>query len=133
LVIVTVSMKNFQARVTDRATVDASGSDYRLRLRMRGEPQRAGGTGRVKPDFLPPSGFTAMTMKLPMMSPAQRHRELVADFAGERPILGKAQMMRIARLTSANQASLLGDEPHMLAIANASRFWVRQHRLVDRC
>ena len=56
-----------------------------------------------------------------MMAPAQRYREFVADFAAESLILRKAQMMGVARLTTADQAGLLGDKPHMIAIANASR------------
>ena len=41
-------------------------------------------------------------------------------------------MMGIARLTTADQAGLLGDKLHMLAIANAPRLGMRQHRLVNR-
>jgi hypothetical protein len=71
-------------------------------------------------------------MDLTVVSAAQRDRELVADFASEGSVLGKAQMMGIAGLTPADQAGLPGDEPHMVAIANAPRFGMRQHGLVDR-
>ena len=37
-------------------------------------------------------------MQLPMMTAAERDGELVADFETERSGLGKAQVMRIARL-----------------------------------
>ena len=47
-------------------------------------------------------------------------------------ILRKAQMMGVARLASADQAGLLSDKVHMLAIANAPRFGMRQHGFVDR-
>ena len=80
----------------------------------------------------PPSGFIAVAMDLAMMAPAQRDRELVAHFASEGPGLGEAQVMRIAWLPSADQARLLGNEPHMVAIANAPRFGARQHGLVYR-
>ena len=67
-----------------------------------------------------------------MVSAAQRDRELVADFASEGPTLRKAQMMGIARLTPADQAGLLSDEPHMVAITNTPPFGMCQHGLVDR-
>ena len=54
----------------------------RLDHRMRREPQRASGTGRIEPKFLPPAGFITVTMDLTMMSPAKRNRELIADLAG---------------------------------------------------
>jgi len=73
-----------------------------------------------------------MTMDLAMMSPAEWDCELVADPAAERSVLRKAQMVGIAWLASADQAGLLDNKPHMLAIANAPRLGMRQHRLVDR-
>ena len=57
-----------------------------------------------------------------MMAAAERHRELIADLAAERPWLGKAQMVRIGGRATANQTGLLDDEPHVLAIANSARF-----------
>jgi hypothetical protein len=66
-----------------------------------------------------------MTMQLAMMAAAQRDGELIADLAGERPALGKAQVMGIARLTAADQARLLGDEIHVVAVANAPWLGVR--------
>ena len=62
---------------------------------MRLQPQRAGGGGRVDASLLPPGRFVAAAMDLAMMAAAERHRELVADLAAERPMLGEAQMMRI--------------------------------------
>src|SRR5262249_18583226 len=63
--------------------------DCRLRLRVRREPQRAGGPGRIEPEFLPPSGFIAVTMQLAMMSPTERYREFVADLATEGRVCAK--------------------------------------------
>lgn len=51
---------------------------------MRGEPQHAGGTGRIEPEFFPPPGFITVTMQLAMMPPTERHSEFVADLAAER-------------------------------------------------
>jgi len=56
------------------------------------EPEHTGCDGRINPDSRPPCGFIAVTMDLAMMSPAQWHRELIADFAAQRPALGKAQV-----------------------------------------
>jgi hypothetical protein len=46
---------------------DARSLGHRLRLRMRHEPQRAGGPGRIEPEFLPPPGFITVTMDLAMI------------------------------------------------------------------
>ena len=67
-----------------------------------------------------------------MMTAAERDGEFVADLAGERPALGKAQVMGIARLTAADDAGLLRDEAHVVAIADAPRLGVGQDGLVDR-
>lgn len=99
---------------------------------MRREPQRVCSPVGIEPEFLPPPGFIALTMEFAMMSPAERDCELVADFASECSILGKTQMMGIARLPSADQAGLLGHKSHVVAIANAPQFGMRQQRLVDR-
>jgi hypothetical protein len=60
---------------------------------MRREPQRASGAPRVKPEFLPTPGFIAVTMQLAMMSPAERHREFIADLAAECTRLREPQMV----------------------------------------
>ena len=48
---------------------------------MRLQPQRAGGDGWIKAGIFPPCGFIATAMGLAMMTPAQRHGELIADLA----------------------------------------------------
>jgi hypothetical protein len=62
--------------------------------RMRFEPQRARRNRRIHTDPVPPGSFVT-TMKLPMMTAAQRHRELIADLASECAALCKTQVMRI--------------------------------------
>ena len=42
-------------------------------------------------------------MKLPMMPAAERHYELIADLKTDGSRLSKPQMMRIARLSAADQ------------------------------
>ena len=98
-------------------------------LRMGFKPQGARSAGGIEPKLLPPRRFIAVTVNFAMVSPAQRDREFVTDFAAERAVL---QMVGVTRMTSADQAGLLGNKAHMLAIANMPRFRVRQHRLVDR-
>ena len=82
---------------------------------MRREPQRACGLVRIEPEFLPPPGFITVTMQLAMMSPAEWHREFVADLATERTRLREAQMVRIGWQPAADQARLLDHMPDMIA------------------
>ena len=68
---------------------------WSCRQRMRLQPQRAGNDIRVDTGLLPPRGFIATAMDLPMMAPAQRHGELIADLASERAVLREAKVMGI--------------------------------------
>ena len=63
--------------------------------RMGLQPQRAGRSGWVNANLLPPSRFVSSPMQLAMMAAAKRHCELVADLATECLPLDKAQMMRV--------------------------------------
>ena len=74
---------------------------------MRLKPQGPGGGKWIDRGLAPPLSFIAVTVELTMMPAAQRHRELIADLAPERPALCKAQMMGIARPTAADEARLL--------------------------
>jgi hypothetical protein len=94
------------------------------------KPQGARGAGGIEPKLLPPRRFIAVTVNFTMVSPAQRDREFVTDLAAERPVLRKAQMMRVTRPATANQASLPCDKPYMLAIAHAPRLGMDQDRFV---
>ena len=76
-------------------------------MSMGFKPQCARRAGGIEPKLLPPRRFVAVTMNFAMVSPAQRDRELVADFTAERPVLGKAQVMGVAGLSSADQTGLL--------------------------
>ena len=79
-------------------------------LRVRLKPQRACSAGRIESELQPPCGFVAVVMQFAVMSSAQWDGELVADFAAEGSILCKAQMVGIARLPSADETRLRGDE-----------------------
>jgi hypothetical protein len=61
---------------------------------------------RIDVQVFPPSHFIAGLMQLPMMTGAERYRELVADFETQRSGLRKPQVMRIGRLPAADQAGL---------------------------
>ena len=88
---------------------------------MRLQPQAPGSDGRINASIFPPCGFIATAMDLTMVSPAERHGELIADLAAKRPVLGKAQMMGIGWRAAANQTRLLGDKPDVLAVADPVR------------
>ena len=72
-----------------------------------------------------------MTMKLAVMTTTERHGELVADLAAERPALGKAQVMGVGGFTAADQTSLLRHKAHMVAIADAPRLGMGENGLID--
>ena len=101
--------------------------------RMRFKPQRPRGAGRIKPKLLPPRRFVTVTVNFAMMSPAQWHCEFVTDLVAERTNLREAQVVRIGRPSTANQASLFDDMPDMVAITNATWFREDQCALIDLC
>ena len=72
-----------------------------------------------------------MTVQFAVMSTAERHGELVADLAAERPALRKAQVMGVGRFTAADQTRLLRHKAHMVAIADAPRLGMGENGLID--
>jgi hypothetical protein len=94
---------------------------------MRLEPKRTGSDSRIKACVCPPCGFVARAMDLTVMVAAQRHSELIADFAPESAVLHETQMMRIRWLTAANETGLFGP------VTNAARLRIGQMGLVDAC
>jgi hypothetical protein len=70
-------------------------------------------------------------MHLAVMSPAQWHGELIADFAPERQRLRKAQVVGISRTAAADQARLLGNGFHMIPVAYPTRRRQGQHGFID--
>ena len=77
------------------------------------------------------SRSVAKPVDLTMMSPAQRHREFIADLAPERATLHEAQVMCVRWQTAANQTRLLGNRFDVVPIANSPRLRSRQCSLVD--
>jgi hypothetical protein len=61
-------------------------------------------------------------MQLPVMGAAERYRELVADLLSESAGLGESQVMRVARLSAADKARLLGHEAQVFPVAQPPRF-----------
>jgi hypothetical protein len=98
---------------------------------MHFEPQHAGHAGRIDPDIPPPCRFIAASMDLAMVPSAQRDSELIADLAFQRAALGKAQVMSIRRLPSANQARLPGNISNVISVTNSARLRQRQHALMN--
>ena len=101
------------------ACVDAF-SPWGGRQRMGLKPKRPGCSRRIGTGLLPPCRFVTAAMDFAMVSAAEWHGEFVAHLAAKRPILGKAQMVRIGWRAAADQTGLLDDEPHVFAVAYPS-------------
>ena len=78
----------------------------RRRFWVRLLPKPLGDLQCIDVEVLPPDHFIASLMQPPMMAPAERYGELVADFETERSGLGKSQVMRIGGLPAADEARL---------------------------
>ena len=78
----------------------------RRRFWVRLLPKPLGNLQGIDFQILPPGHLIAGLMQLPMMTAAERHGELVADFETQRSGLGKPQVMRIGRLPATDQAGL---------------------------
>ena len=99
-----LSLCNFVVLVSD-------GNRYfRFALATTLLPKPFGDFQRVDIEILPPCHFVAGLMQLPMMAPAERHGELVADLHADGAGLGKAQVVRIGWLPPADEARLRGNE-----------------------
>src|SRR5262245_8097210 len=68
---------------------------------------------RIDLQVFPPSHLVTRVMQLPMMPTTEWYSELIADFQANGARLGKSKMMRIARLSSADQTRLGRDELQM--------------------
>ena len=70
-------------------------------------------------------------MQLAVMAAAQRHRELVTYFLTQGPPLRIAYVMGVARLATANQARMRGNESQMSLVPQTFWFGDGKHALVD--
>ena len=73
---------------------------------MRLLPKALGRFERVDLVIGPPGFFIGGLVQLPVMAAAERYGELVADFEAQGARLRKPEMMRVARLSSADETRL---------------------------
>ena len=85
-------------------------------------PEPVGDGDGIDAHLQPPFLFFGGAMDLPMMHPAERHRELIADLAAECPGLCEAQMMGVGGLAAANQTGLRRDKLAVALVAQSARF-----------
>jgi hypothetical protein len=79
--------------------------------------------GRIYADLLLPCRLIAAAMDLAMMTAAERHCEFIAHLSIQRLIAAqKRRWCGSGGVRTANQTWPFGDEPYVLAIANAARF-----------
>ena len=95
-------------------------------------PKVLGGLQGIDPEVFPPGLFIARLIQLSMVTAAERHGEFIADFKAHRSRLGKAQMMRVTWLASADQTRLAGHELQMRLVAQPFGFAEGEFTLVDR-
>ena len=69
-------------------------------------PKAPGDLQRFDLEVFPPGHLIAGLMQLPVMTAAEGHGELVADFEADGSGLGKPQVMRIAGLPAADETGL---------------------------
>ena len=62
-------------------------------------------------------------MQLPVMGPTERDNELIAHLSAQCRRLRKAQVVRVARLASANDTGLGRDKPPVRFIAQSECLW----------
>src|SRR5262249_22483947 len=92
-------------------------------------PKLLGNIERVDVGGLPPGLFIADAMHLAMVHPAERHRELVACLAPERPWLCVAQVVWVGWLAAADEARLPSNIAQMVFVAIAARLSDRERSL----
>jgi hypothetical protein len=69
---------------------------------------------------------------IPVMLPAERYGELIADLAAEGARLGKPNVVGFCRPSATKDARLRCDMPQMLLVADAAWLVEGQDALVDR-
>jgi hypothetical protein len=70
-------------------------------------------------------------MQLPMMASAKRYCEFIADFQANAARLRKSQMMRVARLSSADKTRLRCDKLEMRLVTQPFGFGDGELALID--
>ena len=98
---------------------------------MRLFPKLLGDLERVDLEVLPPCNLISDLVQLPMMAAAEWYGEFVADFEAEGSRLGKSQMMRIGRLSTAHEAWLRGNKSQMGFVTQPFGLGDGENALVD--
>ena len=88
---------------------------------MRLKPQHASDICRNDTGSAPPGGLIAAAVHLAMMTPAQRHGELIADLPAERSALYKTEVVSVRRLPSADQAGARTNKLDVIAVTDPPR------------
>jgi hypothetical protein len=86
---------------------------------------------RIDFSLLPPRHLVADLVILPVMCSAQWHYKLIAVFAPHCSKLGKAEMVRIRRAATTQQARLQGDKPEVGFVPVTADLAEPEHALVD--
>jgi hypothetical protein len=86
---------------------------------------------RIEVELLPPHAFVAALMEFTVVSTAEWHSELIADFASKCALLCELKMMSIRRATPASQAGLSAYELQMAPIAQSKLFAKRGDKLLS--
>ena len=66
-----------------------------------------------------------------MMCRTERYHPFVAGFRAQGPELGKSNVVRLARLPTANEAGLVGNKLEVVLVTDAPRRCDRQQCFVD--
>lgn len=80
-------------------------------------PKPLGDFQRINLEFLPPRHLIARLMELPVMATTEGDSELITDFHTQSSRLRKTQVMRVGRLTCADQAGLRRNKLQMRFVA----------------
>jgi hypothetical protein len=80
---------------------------------------------------MPPGSFIASVVKVAMMLPTERNRELIADLPAECAWLSEADVMCVRRARAAQEAGLPSHIQQMVFVPHASRFSESEDALVD--
>ena len=105
--------------------------DSRRRPRVGLFPQSLGNRERINLEIFPPGYFISSLMQLPMVTAAERDSELITDFQTDRSWLRKSKMMRIGRLSPADEARLRCNEFEMCLVTEPFGFGNGELALVD--
>ena len=100
---------------------------------MRLLPQSLGDFERLDVELLPPGGLVAGLMQFAVMAAAEGNGELIAHLEANGSGLAEAQVMRVRRLPTTDEAGLRGHELQMRLVAQPLGLTKRERTLVDPC